>query len=115
MDVGEGAKVAIAESDVDDYPGLWLHGTGGNGLAATFPPYPLKESLTRDRDYKVVESADYIAITAGTRTFPWRVIGIADQRRRPADQPDRLSSGKTFAGAGHVVDQAGESGMGLVE
>ena len=79
VDVGEGAKVAIAESDVDDYPGLWLKATGGNGLAATFPPYPLKESLTGDRDYKVVESADYIAITAGTRTFPWRVIGIADR------------------------------------
>jgi len=52
---------------------------GGNGLAATFPPYPLKESLTGDRDYRVVESADYIAVTAGTRTFPWRVIGIADR------------------------------------
>ena len=79
VDVREGAKVAIAESDVDDYPGLWLHGTGGNGLAATFPPYPLKESLTRDRDYRVTESADYIAVTAGKRTFPWRVVGIADQ------------------------------------
>ncbi len=79
VDVGEGAKVAIAESDVESYPGLWLKGTGGNGLAATFPPYPLKESLTGDRDYKVVESADYIAVTAGTRTFPWRVIGIADR------------------------------------
>jgi len=79
VDVREGAKVAIAESDVDDYPGLWLHGTGGNGLAATFPPYPLKETLTGDRDYRVTESADYIAVTAGTRSFPWRVIGIADQ------------------------------------
>src|SRR6266567_140115 len=79
VDVGEGAKVAIAESDVDSYPGLWLRGTGGNALAATFPPYPLKESLTRDRDYRVVESADYIAVTAGTRTFPWRIIGVADQ------------------------------------
>src|SRR5579862_8914770 len=78
VDVGEGAKVAIAESDVDSYPGLWLKGTSGTALAATFPPYPLKESLTRDRDYKVVESADYIAVTASTRTFPWRVIGIAD-------------------------------------
>jgi alpha-glucosidase len=79
VDVGEGAKVAIAESDLESYPGLWLRGTGGNGLAATFPPYPLKESLTGDRDYRVVESADYIAVTSGTRTFPWRVIGIADR------------------------------------
>jgi alpha-glucosidase len=79
VDVGEGVKVAIAESDVDSYPGLWLKGTSGNALAATFPPYPLQESLTRDRDYRVVESADYIAVTAGARTFPWRVIGIADR------------------------------------
>ena len=27
VDVGEGAKLAIAESDIEDYPGLWLRGT----------------------------------------------------------------------------------------
>jgi alpha-glucosidase len=79
VDAGDGVKVAIAESDVEDYPGLWLHGTGGNALAATFPPYPLKEQLEKDRDFKVVQSADYIAVTRGTRTFPWRVIGIAEK------------------------------------
>ncbi|MGC2446597.1 MAG: glycoside hydrolase family 97 N-terminal domain-containing protein, partial [Candidatus Sulfotelmatobacter sp.] len=78
VDIGQGAKLAIAESDLEDYPGLWLRGTGGNALAATFPPYPTKLEQTSDRDYKPVETADYIAITAGTRTFPWRVIGIAD-------------------------------------
>src|SRR5579872_575771 len=78
VDVGEGAKVAIAESDLEDYPGLWLRGTGGSALAATFPPYPTKLVQTSDRDYKPVETADYIATTSGTRTFPWRVIGIAD-------------------------------------
>jgi len=79
VDVGDGAKVAIAESDVEGYPGMWLRGTGRNGLSATFPPYPLKEKLERDRDFKVVESADYIAVTTGTRTFPWRVMGIAEK------------------------------------
>jgi len=78
IDVGDGAKLAIAESDLDDYPGLWLHGTSGNSLVVTFPPYPLKEAQTSDRDYKPVDTADYIAVTSGTRTFPWRVIGIAD-------------------------------------
>jgi len=79
VDVGQGAKVAIAESDLSDYPGLWL--TGGApqfALHATFPPYPLKEQQTSDRDYKVVEAADYIAVTSGKRMFPWRVVGIAD-------------------------------------
>jgi alpha-glucosidase len=75
----DGVKVAIAESDVEDYPGLWLHGTGGNALTATFPPYPLKETLERDRDFKVTEAADYIAVTKGTRTFPWRLMGIAEK------------------------------------
>jgi len=79
VDVENGAKVAIAESDVEEYPGLWLRGTSGNGLAATFPPYPLKEKLERDRDVRVVESADYIAVTKGARTFPWRIIGIAEK------------------------------------
>lgn len=78
VDVGGGAKLAIAESDLDDYPGLWLRGTGGNGLAATFPAYPLQLVQTSDRDYKPVQTADYIAETTGRRTFPWRVIGIAD-------------------------------------
>jgi alpha-glucosidase len=79
VDVGDGVKVALAESDLEDYPGLWLRGTSGNALLAVFPPYPLKEQLERDRDYKVVESADYIAVARGTRTFPWRVIGIAEK------------------------------------
>jgi alpha-glucosidase len=73
-----GAKLAIAESDLDDYPGLWLRGTGATGLAATFPAYPLREVQTSDRDYKPVQTADYIADTAGKRVFPWRVLGIAD-------------------------------------
>jgi alpha-glucosidase len=79
VDAGDGVKVAIAESDLEEYPGLWLRGTSGSGLSATFPPYPLKEQLERDRDFKVVESADYIAVTNGTRTFPWRVLGIAER------------------------------------
>src|SRR5947209_56044 len=78
VDVGEGAKIAIAESDVEDYPGMWLRGTSGNGLSATFPPYPLKEQLHGDRDFRVVESADYIANTSGARTFPWRLVGVAE-------------------------------------
>ena len=78
-DAGEGAKLAIAESDVEDYPGMWLRGTGGFGLAGTFPPYPLKEKLQKDRDFRVVEAAEYIAVTSGTRTYPWRLVGIVEK------------------------------------
>jgi alpha-glucosidase len=77
----DGTKVAIAESDVDDYPGLWLRGNNDNSLEALFPPYPLKEELAGDRDLRVTQSADYIAITNGTRSFPWRIVGIAENDR----------------------------------
>jgi alpha-glucosidase len=79
MEVNDGVKIVIGESDVEDYPGLWLRGTRGNGLSATFPPYPLKFNLVRDRDEHVTESADYIATTKGTRTYPWRVLGITEK------------------------------------
>lgn len=79
VDAGDGVKVAIAESDVEDYPGLWLRGTSGSGLTGTFPPYPLEATLERDRDFKVTKSADYIAVTKGTRAFPWRVLGIVER------------------------------------
>jgi alpha-glucosidase len=73
-------RLAIAESDVDDYPGLWLHGKSNNSLIATFPPVALKETVPdqkNDRDIRVTEAADYIAVTKGTRMFPWRIIGVA--------------------------------------
>ena len=78
VDAG-GVKVAVAESDVEDYPGLWLRGTGANGLGAVFPPYPLKETRASDRDVKVTEAADFIALTRGARTYPWRLLGIAER------------------------------------
>lgn len=79
VDAPGGVKLAIAESDIEDYPGLWLKGTAGNGLAGTFPAYPLKENLEHDRDLKVTERADYVAVTKGTRTYPWRIVGIAEK------------------------------------
>ena len=79
IEAPEGVKIAIAESDVVDYPGLWLVGQSGKGLSATFPPYPLQEELKGDRDFKVVKGATYIAVTKGKRTYPWRILGITEK------------------------------------
>ncbi|HYP07118.1 MAG TPA: glycoside hydrolase family 97 protein, partial [Bryobacteraceae bacterium] len=73
------AKIAVAESDLEEYPGLWLRGTSGNGLKAAFPPYAVKEKLDRDRNLSVAEAADYLAVTRGTRTYPWRLFAIAEK------------------------------------
>jgi alpha-glucosidase len=74
-------KIAITEADLFDYPGLYLTGARHNPrqLTGIFPHYPLKEQMTRDRDVRVVERADYLARTAGSRTFPWRVMVITEK------------------------------------
>jgi alpha-glucosidase len=73
-----GPKLIIGDADVDNYPGLWFHGDSSNSLFAKFPPYPVTEELKGDRNFRVSEGADYIALTKGTRTYPWRIIGVAE-------------------------------------
>lgn len=72
-----GIKIALAEADLEDYPGLWFTGTGGNALAGAFPPVALEETLLRDRNLTVTRAADYLAVTRGARTYPWRILEIA--------------------------------------
>lgn len=77
-DSGE-VKVAITESDLEDYPGMFITGTGSNILKGVFAPYPLETFMT-DGEFPqeiVTRRANYIARTKGTRSFPWRVLMIA--------------------------------------
>jgi alpha-glucosidase len=76
IDTKSNVKIAISESDLDDYAGLWLQGTGGNALKAIFPGVALEVKLTGDRNENVTKHADYIAKTQGTRSFPWRLMAI---------------------------------------
>lgn len=72
-------KIAITESDLDDYPGMFLSGNNKTSLHGVFAPYPLEEKVV-EGDYPqriVTKRAGYIAKTTGTRKFPWRVIIIA--------------------------------------
>jgi alpha-glucosidase len=91
VDVKNGPKIAITESDLDDYPGLYVKGSadGSPSLFGFFPAYPLKEEQRRDGTLGVKERSDYIAQTKGTRTFPWRALLIA---RRDADLIESVSS-----------------------
>ena len=69
-------KILISESDLHDYPGMFLKGSGQNGVKSVFPPVPLKFGPDGDRSLKILQSADYIAQTTGTRSFPWRYFVI---------------------------------------
>ena len=76
---GDLPKVLITESDVNDYPGMFLTKAGSCGVKGIFAPFPLKETVTGSgfRQKLVTERASYIAKTRGTRNFPWRIIAIA--------------------------------------
>src|SRR6185312_9691614 len=76
-------KIAITESDLEDYPGMFLEGTGSSGLKGIFAGYPLEEETTGGLypEMKVTKRAPYIARTKGSRSFPWRVMLIAEEDR----------------------------------
>jgi alpha-glucosidase len=74
-------KIGITESDLEDYPGMFLEGTGFSKLKGVFAGYPLEEQVSGDtyKQLKVTKRASYIARTTGTRSFPWRVLIIAKE------------------------------------
>jgi len=76
----QSTKFIITESDLIDYPGMFLTGNGRNGLVGAFAPYPDREVI-RGGEFKqniVAARRGYIAKTAGKRSFPWRVIAVAE-------------------------------------
>ncbi len=76
VDTKKQYKILISESDLSDYPCLFLKGNGQHSLGSTFPKVPLEFKEDGDRSMKITKEADYIAKTAGTRTFPWRYFVI---------------------------------------
>jgi alpha-glucosidase len=71
--------MVITESDLADYPGMFLARGESSGLKGVFAPYPLEEVVTGG-EFKlkqVAKRAGYICKTEGPRTFPWRVVAIA--------------------------------------
>lgn len=94
-------KVLVTESDVNDYPGMFLTKGSGTGLKGRFAPYPLKEVVSGGgfRQKLVTERAPYIARTKGTRAYPWRIIVIArtDADLLINDMVYRLASAPGFS------------------
>jgi alpha-glucosidase len=77
--VPNGPRIAITESDLEDYPGMFLTGSGDRSLHAKFAPYPLEEKATNGEfpQLIVTKRANFLAKTSGNRTYPWRVLLIA--------------------------------------
>ena len=68
--------ILLTEADLYDYPNFFLFGSGSNRLRGEFPPV-IKQSVQRgDRQEIIVENEDFIARTAGRRSYPWRIMKI---------------------------------------
>ncbi|MBQ4039000.1 MAG: glycoside hydrolase family 97 protein, partial [Bacteroidaceae bacterium] len=72
-------QLLIGESDVDDYPRLFLKGNR-KGISAALPGAPISWEPWGDRGEIITEEGYYIAKTQGKRTFPWRFVVVTDSK-----------------------------------
>ncbi|RXK85450.1 glycoside hydrolase family 97 protein [Filimonas effusa] len=94
-----GSSLLLSESDVYDYPNLFVFGTGGNAFTAGFPKVILDRKHTGDRTARITRLADYIAKTSGSRSLPWRylVIGNNDKTIFESNLTFQLASPNVLA------------------
>lgn len=82
IDTKKDYKILISETDVSDYPCMFLKGNGANGVTSIFPKQPIEFGEDGDRSLKLLKEADYIAKTSGKRNFPWRYFVIAKEDKQ---------------------------------
>ena len=78
--IPSGTNILLLESDLQDYPCLWLE-KGSQNLNAHFWNYPKTYNVNGNSKNRrqIVACEDYIAKTSGKRTFPWRVFAVAQE------------------------------------
>ncbi|MBO4634884.1 MAG: glycoside hydrolase family 97 catalytic domain-containing protein [Bacteroidales bacterium] len=80
LDVAGGMKVCITESDLVNYPGMYLWNEDKDAsLEAVFPPYPkvIKQGGHNELQGKIQSREDYIARASAGEAFPWRIVIVA--------------------------------------
>lgn len=96
VDLGNGKKAVILEADLEDYPGMYLNmNSTQKGFMGVYAQYPLETKMGGYIDMNEIPTkrADFIAKTAGTRTFPWRAVVISahDKELLDNDMVQKLS------------------------
>ena len=92
-----GTKVCIAESDTENYPGMFLHNPDKTtSLKGHFAPVPNEIQVGGHNKLQgiVLSRHDYIAQCSGKSNFPWRVVIVAklDSELAGTDMVYRLAS-----------------------
>ena len=86
VDLGDNVKVTVTESDLEQFPGLYMTGCGNTSLKGSHARYPKisKQGGHNNLQMEVKERENFIAKTDGSRTFPWRVAIITDNDKNLA-------------------------------
>lgn len=93
VNAGNGMKVCITESDLEDFPGLYLSGAkGNNSLNGVHALYPKTKVQGGHNNLQMIvkERETFIAKVDGARTFPWRMAIVT------TDDKDLAASSMTY-------------------
>lgn len=74
-----GIKVVIAESDLRDYPGMYIR-EEGDKIQGLWAAYPARTEMGSWGNFVSVvkERESFLTKTTGKRSYPWRVIIVTD-------------------------------------
>lgn len=81
VELENGKKLLIGDYNVRSYPGMFLLPSDGNTVKGYFPPYPKHEYQGDHNNLQMIvdEWESHIAKTAGTHTFPWKMMLVSEK------------------------------------
>lgn len=88
VEADNGVKLCFSESNLENYPGLYLVGDpdSEHSLKGHFAPYPKTEEQGGHNMLQmcVTERENFIAKVEAPRNFPWRIVAVSEQDRELA-------------------------------
>ena len=91
----QGTLLLFSESDVRDYPHIFLSPNGKNGFSSIFPKAPETWEPSGDRGWKITKERDCIAAGVDARrSLPWRFAVIGDDATIAGNQMEVVLAGK---------------------
>ncbi len=88
IEAPDGYKINIMESDLLNYPGMYLYNEDADtSLEARFAAFPkeVKQGGHNNLQGEVQSREDYIARFEGATAFPWRIVNISSQDKEMLD------------------------------
>ena len=82
VDAPNGVKVLITESDLRNYPGMFLHGEG-TSIKGINAPYPkdIEQGGHNNLQGEVRTRENYIAKASAGQKFPWRIVAVLEDEK----------------------------------